>query len=446
MAAKFKRNARIVTIILTVVVVLGVTGRLLLWGVAMPVRDLPPPTGPYAIATLSYDLTDPTRREVYAPDAPEATDAREGPARPGTAEGPGAPDGPRTFRIQLWYPTESTSDTRVPWLPEGRRHIRAIVATHGFPRFIWDHTVRMQSNSVAGGATAPVVGDIGQLPVVLISHGWEGYRALHTDVAEELASHGALVVAADHSYGAAATALNDGRILQSHDGVLPERGTSDRFAELAWQLVTTFSADNRAILDHLERVAAGTATQGPPEALAVLYGRVTVEGVGVVGHSTGGGAMVHLTQHDPRVGAVVGLDAWVEPLATGNPAPGNALMARPLAVPARFLRSHQWEGGINDTYLLPYVAASKGASGAADLYHIPGTTHQQFSTLYMYAPAVQWLGLLGEIEPMGFAELQRDLVRDFLLAVRAGAPPPPVRDDRVWRVIPDRAAESSTAP
>jgi len=338
----------------------------------MPIRQVPEPTGPLGVGTLVYDLID--------PDRPEGYDLKKGTLR--------------KIRIQLWYPTEKDEyqGNRVPWMSDGRPQIRAIVKTHGFPSAIWDHTVFMKAH--ARYAALPSAGQ--SLPVVLISHGWQGYRNLHTDLAEELASRGYLVAAADHTYGAAAVVFDDGRIVPSEPRILPRREDSDRFLEHAASLVTTFAEDNRFILDHLSRVNQGRALQGPP-ALSLFADRLDLEHIGVAGHSTGGGAMVQLALEDPRVDAVLGFDAWVEPVGADKLAEGAAGDEK---IPMLFFRSQTWQGGINDGFLVPFVA-SQGDS--ARLYQIDGTTHEQFTMLYMYAPAVKWLGMLGDTDPKAFA-------------------------------------------
>lgn len=416
------------------VVLTGVVGAVVafVYGIAMPVRALPEPDGPFAVGTIVYELVDEARPERYAETVP-------------------AP--PRRLRVQLWYPAgraagpgngSSSGDSRdygevVPWMPDGRPQVRAIVRHHGFPAFIWDHTVFMRSTSYwgvspGGEADAP-------MPVVLISHGWEGYRALHADVAEELASRGFLVIAPEHTYGAAAVVFADGDRITASTAVLPERGT-DGFPEAATTLVQTFSADGAFLLDHLERVHAGradVATDDPAVdgALRALAGQVDTTRVAAIGHSTGGGAMVHLAMTDTRVDAVLGLDAWVEPLdGTGLL---DAAVAREAGerVPMLFLRSAAWEGGINDAYLLPFVSAlvagSEDESDATGngrrptdpvLFHLDGATHEQFSTLYMYRPAVRWMGLLGTVDAEGFSRFQREVAATFAAHHLTGGPAP----------------------
>jgi len=345
------------------------------------------------VGTVSYDLTDFARPDPYAQVL-------------------GNPPGPRALRVQLWYPAEDIDPGArpLPWMVDGLRQVQAIVDTHGFPSFIWNHTVLMNSNSYAVGPDLELLGAQGPWPVVLISHGWEGYRGLHADLAEELASHGYLVAALEHTYGAAATLLDDGRLRQSSPVVLPARGSSDQFPVLATRLVQTFADDNRFLLQHLTSVQEGRADQGP-SVLGQLAGTMDLSQVGLVGHSTGGGAMVRLVldlvdQPLPgvSVAGLVGLDAWVEPIGE------EALASGSYTIPSLFLRSEQWEGGINDGYLVPFVD-SLGTT--AELEQIEGITHQQFSTLYMYVPVVQWLGMLGTADPWEFRDYLRQRVREF---------------------------------
>ncbi|MFO8044036.1 MAG: hypothetical protein R6U25_12610 [Alkalispirochaeta sp.] len=412
-----------------VVLALFVVSLGFLWGIAMPVRDLPEPTGPYTVGTVSYDLVDSSRPDPYR--------------LPGSS----APES-RTVRLQLWYPaapsfaaraeagTTDRAEDPAPWMADGPKHTRAIVRSHGFPFFIWEHTRWMDSNSYRA---VPAAGP-SSYPVAIIVHGWEGYRGLHADIAEELASHGYLVAAANHSYGAAATRLSDGTLLYSRDDVLPERDSTDHFARSATELVETFSRDIGTIREHLADIAGGGAHIGsaPAEeeravgaALAQLESRIDLEQLVLVGHSTGGGAAVHHTleeaggagrrtleeaggaarhtQDQGTVSAIVGLDAWVEPL-------GHARLAEAeLTVPTLFLRSEEWIGGINDSYLVPFVERLQAAGAPVELRQMEGITHEQFSTLYMYAPATRWMGLLGDADPWEFARVQRTTIREFLI-------------------------------
>ena len=387
----------------SIVALVAVAVPAILWGIAMPIRDLPQPTGPFPVGSLSYDLVDLWRHDPYQ------------------VPGSSAPEY-RTIRLQLWYPAEDlyADVSAQPWMADGPQHTRAVVRSHGFPFFVWEHTRWMSSNTILNATP----GGPSSYPVAIIVHGWQGYRGLHADVAEELASHGFLVAAADHSYGAAATRLSDGTILRSREEVLPSRESSDRFAEHALKLVETFSQDIDLIKTHLGDLdrpgnptadTADTAARTGPDTghpgrqlLAALAGRINPDRLALVGHSTGGGAALHHTLERGGVSALVGLDAWVEPLGAAR------LGEAQLTVPTLFLRSEEWAGGINDGYLVPLVERLQTQGAPVELHQIDGITHEQFSTLYMYSPAVQWLGLLDERDPWDFAQMQRATVREFL--------------------------------
>src|SRR5690349_21388234 len=63
--------------------------------VLLPVPSLPSPTGPYAVGTRIYELTDSARPELYS----------------GREEA-------RRFQIQVWYPGRpGAADERAPWMP-----------------------------------------------------------------------------------------------------------------------------------------------------------------------------------------------------------------------------------------------------------------------------------------------------------------------------------------
>ncbi|TVQ25103.1 MAG: hypothetical protein EA383_09405, partial [Spirochaetaceae bacterium] len=263
------------------------------------------------------------------------------------------------------------------------------------------------------------------------------------DIAEELASHGFVVVAAEHSYGAAAVRFEDGTIIQASARILPSRSETPDFLDYANRLVTTFASDNRFLLAYLaEAPGTGPADAAPiDERVAGITGRIDFDRIGLVGHSTGGGAMVDMVLGDRALGdggvavrALVGLDAWVEPLGR------ERLQSGRYTVPSLFLRSEQWEGGTNDSYLVPFVERAGGsavgrgegtagdsasvpaagveragdASVPVELRQIAGITHAQFSTLYMYRPVMQWIGYLGSADTVDFAHEQRRIIREFL--------------------------------
>ena len=216
--------------------------------------------------------------------------------------------------------------------------------------------------------------EAGALPVVLYSHGWGGFRSIQSDLAESLASNGYVVAAVDHTHGAVATAFPDGTVVPIDESALPEGVTGEVYDAASERLVETFSQDLAFVLDELE---AGAVPQ--------LAGRLALDAVGVVGHSTGGGAAVHLCADERRCAAVVGFDPWVEPVP-------DAVLGDGLDVPFLALRSEEWVGNDNDARLRRLRASSTGPAG---LVAVAGTAHRDVTLLPFLSPLSSQAGLAG---------------------------------------------------
>ncbi|BES64604.1 carboxylic ester hydrolase [Gottschalkiaceae bacterium SANA] len=353
----------------------GMIGMLLLsavLSVLFPVGQMPKPTGRYSIGTVTYDRIDKGRQEAYT----EAVGDE------------------RKIKIQLWYPAETVEGLDlVPWLVEGRPVARALAKEMKLPTFALDQTALVKSHAYD---SAPISTDELAYPVVIISHGWTGFRNLHSDLAEELASAGMIVIGIDHSYGSLITVFNHGEVVYNLPMALPSRAETPDFLSFAQRLVNTYAGDIIFVLDELEDYQAGAL--GPN-----FVGKFDLDRIGVLGHSTGGGAGVEVALMDSRVQAVMGMDAWVEPIE-------KSLVDKGLDIPALFLRSEQWENGENDGVLLPLLEES---SGPITLLQVDGTFHLDFSMAYMYSPVTSELGITGPLNPKESAIIQRELARQF---------------------------------
>ena len=140
--------------------------------------------------------------------------------------------------------------------------------------------------------------------MVLFSPGLAGVRSQNTAWAQELASHGYVVVALDHPYDSAAVVLADGRVVRSAVTASGDDAEDNRRAA-AWTDVR--AADLRSALD---RLAVLDRAPGP------LAGLVDLRFVAVAGQSLGGAAAAEAAQQDHRFAAVVDLDGF--PRARGS--------------------------------------------------------------------------------------------------------------------------------
>jgi pimeloyl-ACP methyl ester carboxylesterase len=334
-----------------------------------PVYDLPEPTGSYPVGTSSSVLTD-TRMELYSDNSSEK----------------------RSIKLQFWYPAETTEGyENVPWLEDGIVVARGLARDTGLPSFVLDHTITIASNSYKD---APISTAQSSYPVIIISHGWRGFRNLHTDFAEDLASQGYIVVSIDHTYGSVAVDLNGDVKFVNYDA-LPNRDVTDDFLDYANTLVYTYAGDIISTIDHLEAEYDINATRD-------YIAKMDLTKIGLIGHSTGGGAGVAAALEDDRIDAVFGLDSWVESI-------DPTIIDTGLSIPSVFIRSGQWEVGYNNERLYQLI----NQSSPSNLYQIDGTTHYDFTMVYMYSPLTKQIGFTGDVDGRYLNTILKDMIREF---------------------------------
>jgi pimeloyl-ACP methyl ester carboxylesterase len=228
----------------------------------------------------------------------------------------------------------------------------------------------------------------------VISHGWRGFRNLHTDFAEALASEGYLVVSIDHTYGSVGTLFEDEMVYVNYDA-LPNRDSVPNFLEYANQLVYTYQGDILTTLDYLEAI-------NDIDSSSRFSNTMDLSKIGLLGHSTGGGAGTAAALEDDRVKALFGLDSWVESI-------DETLISTGTSIPSVFLRSETWEVGLNNDNLTTYIENSTDAT----LYQIDGTTHLDFSMIYMISPLTNVIGFTGDIEGRYLNTIMTSMMIDF---------------------------------
>ncbi|MGB4658740.1 MAG: dienelactone hydrolase family protein [Mobilitalea sp.] len=332
-------------------------------------NEMPKLTGDYEVGTVSLDLVDDLRSEIYGDKTGE----------------------PRKIRIQFWYPIDDHANKKiVPWMADGILVARGVTKVAYLPGFLMESAAQISSNSYGN---ANLSNSEKTYPVVIISHGWTGFRNLHTDVGEMLASHGYIAISIDHTYGSIATVFDNGEIATLDRSALPSREETLDFLTYADKLVTTYAYDTRLVLDYLENLTSDS----------LFYQRIDLDKMGVLGHSTGGGGVVKLSLEDTRIKAVFGLDAWVEPI-------GYDTLSKGLSIPSLFIRSESWEEGQNNAYLKTLVNNSEIEPITLQ---INGSNHLDFTMLYMYQPLYRYIGYSGELDAYLNAKIQRELILNF---------------------------------
>jgi predicted dienelactone hydrolase len=234
----------------------------------VPMFTLPKPTGPYQVGTRIIYLKDTSRIEDQG-------------TQPGL---------PRELMVQIWYPatpsnnhlaayqrrSETTLGTSYRSVLSTNSHVDAPIATQGSPFF-----------------------------VLLFNHGWGGRRTQDTFLTEDLASHGYVVAAIDHTYNAGRVAMPDHRVIDDafgFDPINPEVRTAAQIRNVWNKELNKWVADESFVLSALQNDNLDKASP--------WYGRLNTTSAGAVGHSFGGAASVQICSTDPRVRAGLNMDGW----------------------------------------------------------------------------------------------------------------------------------------
>ena len=235
----------------------------------LPVFDLPELTGSFLVGTVTKHLIDSKRQETQGDH----------------------PGGPRELMIQIWYPTQQAGS--------GQAYRQRDELT-----LLKQHLALVQTHAASSVSVAALPA---RLPVLLFAPSWTGSRNQNTVQAEELASHGFVVVGIDHPFSTALTVFPDGRKAESTLGEFLDCSSDEAVTNCiraANGQLALRTADVRFVLDELERLD-GLDPQG------LFAGRFDFSRVGVFGHSFGGAVAAEVCRVDPRFKAGINYDGLV---------------------------------------------------------------------------------------------------------------------------------------
>jgi predicted dienelactone hydrolase len=238
---------------------------------------LPAPSGRYHVGRTSCDWVDSQRAEIYSSN----------------------PQDRRELFVWVWYPAapdaaaERAAYLPEPWAPTGQ--------------FLGLDATGLHSHAVAD---VEVATDQATYPALVMSP--SGFPPLLlAAIAEELASHGYVVVGVNHTYETAVTVFADGRTVpvnpDAQAGALgPQAGPHEERLRQRAAVCEYKAADLASVGGWLGRLAAGA--DGP------LAGRIDLGRLGAFGHSFGGNAALEWCRHDERCLAAANLDGalWTE--------------------------------------------------------------------------------------------------------------------------------------
>ena len=254
-----------------------------------------------------------------------------------------------------------------------------------------------------------------------VQHGYTGLPSSHTGLAEDLASHGWVVLSIIHPYEATGAKLADGTAITfldetgtMHQGIMevlnewgPEDGTMTKITEAKTdaekeQLMRSYLAalkntdlvvkrwvlDSKAVLDKLP-------TDG---AAGRLASRLDLTKIGAAGHSMGGVSAGQFCVEDRRCRAGLNLD--------GIPQYGTMIDTK---MPVPFLMVYSGRPGRAGASDLIYRRA------ASKYYRVDvaGTRHLDFTDMNFWGGPLRQRGAYGDIAPARAAEVTRAIVREY---------------------------------
>ena len=269
-----------------VLVILGVLGvEVLLGALRLEHRTavtLPAPAGSFAVGRAIYDWTDDAGLDALAPV-------------PGTK---------RELLMWMWYPAAAgqsvaTANDYVP-APLGTEVERDLGALLG--GLLTRDLAKVHAHSLRNADVAP---QQGTYPVVILRAGASAEVWNYSTLAEDLASHGYVVVGFDAPYRTNVVVFPDGRVMRRRPENNPELCEGQEQTQLSRcvnRVMTAWIADIGFVLDRLERLNASS------DASEKFAGRLDMSRVGVFGHSFGGATAAQFCHDDSRCKAGIDLD------------------------------------------------------------------------------------------------------------------------------------------
>jgi len=358
-SARFRRGLTVATALLTLAIGLGGPPATAADG-PDSAPNLPRPTGPHTIGTTSLHLTDDSRPDPWA----SGVEARE-------------------LMVSLWYPTASPNGRQAQYMTPTESEL--LLEEGGITDVPLDVLSTVRTNAFADARPA---GHVRGLPLFVLSPGFSKPRATLTSLAEDLASHGYVVAAIDHTYESVATTFPDGRVTTCAACEVPHD-------EAFWnQLVTGRAADVSFVLDEL--TGADARWNG---ARLIDPSRISM-----AGHSVGGASAVTSMLADSRVRAGIDIDG-----TTQVPIPDTGL-SRPFL----FLgRQAQYSPGGGDGPVATWERDWKRLTGWKRWLVVEGAEHASFTDVGLLAEQLG-IDIGAELPATRASEIVRRYSRAFL--------------------------------
>jgi platelet-activating factor acetylhydrolase isoform II len=349
---------------------------------------LPEPTGNGQVGTTSLHLVDANRKDPWKPDRQ------------------------RELMVSVWYPARNADQyPRAPWATRGiTPWLEGFGASLGIPQ----GSVDWNGVKTDGHVGAPAKG---RWPVVVYSPGFGAPRLAATLQAEDLASHGYIVVTIDHTYET---------MVEFPGGRVEPPVTQDGSPDSMKKAIDARVADTRFVLDKLGDIDHGRNPDAEghplPRGLAM-----DLPHIGMFGHSYGGFAAGETMYYDKRIDAGINLDGAMS--TSSHPYQPGEVVKHGLDRPFQLMGSQGADDNgkpFDHTHTDPFDPswgdfwANQRGWKRDILLH--GSGHYSYTDLQMILPQLagplnipptQWAPLIGTTDPAGSLQTQNTEIRCF---------------------------------
>ncbi|MEU1073370.1 MULTISPECIES: hydrolase [unclassified Streptomyces] len=348
--------------------------------------ELPPPTGPHPVGTVSLRLVDRARRDPW-----------------GTR-------GCRELMVGVRYPARRVRGyARAPQMTRAAADAYGRMSGLDVPEGSVDWGATRSHAHTRAPVAHPAPHSAG-FPVVLYSPGAGDPRTLGTTHCDELASRGYVVVMLDHPYDAQVVEFPRGRLERTvlpRDYARAKEAGPEHVVALLRKVVDVRVADTRFVLDRLRHL---------PDPLGRL---LDLGAVGMFGQSAGGFTAAQTLHDDRRLRAALNMDGVMGYTENdhdpANPSSvGTDGVTRPLLLMGM-------DG--DDHHTLPsWGAVWRHSTGWRRDLTLTGTAHASFTDLQSQIPQIaRRLGLpdafvtgnVGTIDPVRSVAAQQAYVAAF---------------------------------
>jgi predicted dienelactone hydrolase len=289
-------------VILAVLGVLGLAAFFAsLWLEHRTAVTLPAPTGTFLVGRVTYDWADSSRLDTLAP----------------------VPGAKRELLVSIWYPSAAGPSLALDdYVPTAVR--TEVERDRGvlLGKLLTRDLRNVHTHSIPNPDVSP---QQQSYPVVIMRAGASSEVWNYSTLAEDLASHGYVVVGFDAPYRTRVVVFPDGRVRRRTPENNPELCEAQEQAQQSAcvsKVLTAWTTDIAFVLDRLAELNTSDAS-------GKFTGHLDMARVGVFGHSFGGATATQFCHDDSRCKAAVDIDGQ----------PFGSVIGEGLSQPFMFLMS-----------------------------------------------------------------------------------------------------------